>query len=395
MRVLSIHDYILTNTGYAQQMKALIPPMVEKFKYQWYTMSPQRPVGRDQPIDDLGCIDLSSGFTGSEPTMLAPAIRSKKIDVCMVVDDIQRLNYWGDRINQTGCDWFAWFPKDNEEQIDSEIRELAKVPFKITYSKFASDLYASLGLDIPYVYLPINPIFKDRRGTPGLERFLEKNAQLKAIKESGYSIILWVGRSPFHWRKNLTQLFGAMHILKERGVKVICLLHTDIGDEDEPTFLEKMLEAMDIREIVAITGMAWHAGISEEALSYLYSCADAYVNPHGGEGFGIPMAEAMACGTPVIATDYSTTREMLGEEFERGIPVRWTRKIVEKGIPRPLIDKSALADEIQFIIENPTEAREMGKRASEFATRMFNQEVIAAKMHYYMKDYEVSRCTMA
>lgn len=48
-------------------------------------------------------------------------------------------------------------------------------------------------------------------------------------------------------------------------------------------------------------------GLPQEAMPYLYSLADALVIPSHGEGFGRPHVEAMACGTPVIATNWSST----------------------------------------------------------------------------------------
>ena len=41
----------------------------------------------------------------------------------------------------------------------------------------------------------------------------------------------------------------------------------------------------------------------------LFHMCDAYISLHRGEGFGIGMAEAMACAKPVIATNYSANTE--------------------------------------------------------------------------------------
>jgi glycosyltransferase involved in cell wall biosynthesis len=45
----------------------------------------------------------------------------------------------------------------------------------------------------------------------------------------------------------------------------------------------------------------------------LYSLADAFVFPSWIEGFGIPLLEAMACGTPIIASDRGAIPEVVGE----------------------------------------------------------------------------------
>jgi glycosyltransferase involved in cell wall biosynthesis len=56
-------------------------------------------------------------------------------------------------------------------------------------------------------------------------------------------------------------------------------------------------------------------------LGALFASCDAYVSLHRCEGFGFPIAEAMASGKPVIATDYSGSTDFLDEET--GFPVRW------------------------------------------------------------------------
>ena len=56
-------------------------------------------------------------------------------------------------------------------------------------------------------------------------------------------------------------------------------------------------------------------------LAALFSSADAYVSLHRCEGFGFPIAEAMALGKPVVATDYSGSADFLDDTT--GFPVRW------------------------------------------------------------------------
>jgi glycosyltransferase involved in cell wall biosynthesis len=54
----------------------------------------------------------------------------------------------------------------------------------------------------------------------------------------------------------------------------------------------------------------WHLGFPAEAVSNLYQAFDVLLNPSRGEGFGIPLLEAQACGIPVIASDHSAMSEL-------------------------------------------------------------------------------------
>jgi len=56
---------------------------------------------------------------------------------------------------------------------------------------------------------------------------------------------------------------------------------------------------------------AWHLGVMDQHfVANLYNAFDVLLNPSMGEGFGIPILEAQACGTPVIASDHSAMTEL-------------------------------------------------------------------------------------
>jgi glycosyltransferase involved in cell wall biosynthesis len=54
-------------------------------------------------------------------------------------------------------------------------------------------------------------------------------------------------------------------------------------------------------------------GVTSEELLYLYNAAQIFVLPSFYEGFGLPPLEAMACGTPVIASNTSSLPEVVGD----------------------------------------------------------------------------------
>ncbi len=53
--------------------------------------------------------------------------------------------------------------------------------------------------------------------------------------------------------------------------------------------------------------------VSDDDLAAIYSGAHALVFPSDDEGFGLPTVEALACGTPVVASDIPVLREVLGD----------------------------------------------------------------------------------
>jgi glycosyltransferase involved in cell wall biosynthesis len=60
-------------------------------------------------------------------------------------------------------------------------------------------------------------------------------------------------------------------------------------------------------------GVSYHTGISNAELARMYRAAWVYASPSTYEGFGLPYVEAMASGTPIIATPNAGSREVLAD----------------------------------------------------------------------------------
>jgi len=74
-----------------------------------------------------------------------------------------------------------------------------------------------------------------------------------------------------------------------------------------------------------------------------------YFSPHGGEGFGITLAEALACNVPVVTTDYTSSREFIGKD-ERGILVDRGKMVSMVNIQRPIPSVKECADAMERIM---------------------------------------------
>lgn len=71
-------------------------------------------------------------------------------------------------------------------------------------------------------------------------------------------------------------------------------------------------EIQHIRALGLESRVQWFHGVDDETLSCFYQGADAFVFPSLYEGFGLPLLEAMASGTPTIVSDIPVFREIGG-----------------------------------------------------------------------------------
>jgi glycosyltransferase involved in cell wall biosynthesis len=144
------------------------------------------------------------------------------------------------------------------------------------------------------------------------ERFgpiLDQGVISKALSRYGMKrkYILFVGR--IEPRKNIAGLLRAFDYVKKRGNEDISLVI--VGQQDalfKETELSDTIEAMGLSRDVFFTG-----GVSEEDLAILYNGAEVLVYPAFAEGFGLPVLEAMACGTPVITSNTTSLPEVVGK----------------------------------------------------------------------------------
>jgi glycosyltransferase involved in cell wall biosynthesis len=124
---------------------------------------------------------------------------------------------------------------------------------------------------------------------------------------------LGIGDAPFvlaigvlEPRKNLSRLMDAFQVVKARGQVPTNLKLVLAGGKGWlfDDIFEHQAES-PIRNDIVLPGF-----ISDDLLPALYSAADAFAFPSLYEGFGLPILEAMACGTPVVASRASCLPEV-------------------------------------------------------------------------------------
>lgn len=134
---------------------------------------------------------------------------------------------------------------------------------------------------------------------------LQKNICKEKIKNL-YNIndpfILYLGG--FSARKNVkTLILSFKKILKDLKKPYKLLLGGSIKDEGEA--LKKFCISLGLEKDVIFTGF-----IEDSLLPIFYNASDVFVYPSYYEGFGLPLLEAMSCGTPVITSNLTSIPEV-------------------------------------------------------------------------------------
>jgi glycosyltransferase involved in cell wall biosynthesis len=142
-------------------------------------------------------------------------------------------------------------------------------------------------------------------------------------------------------RKNLAMLSRAVVAVRRRGIDVRLRVVGQVPSLGEPVLAE--LQA-NLGEALEVTGY-----VDDQQLAVEYAMAGVLCFPSLYEGFGIPVLEAMAAGTPVIASSATALPEAVGTA----------------GIIASPHDAAEWADAIEMIIDDPVTAetlRDAGRK---------------------------------
>ncbi|MHA1862047.1 MAG: glycosyltransferase family 4 protein [Candidatus Ranarchaeia archaeon] len=116
--------------------------------------------------------------------------------------------------------------------------------------------------------------------------------------------------------------------------------------------------------------------VSDAEVPFYYAAADCFVTySYAGEGFGLTLAEAMACGTPVICSDLPAFREVVDDH----------------GILVPANNQEKLATAIRSILENPELRISLGKAGANHIRKNFNW-ANTAKKHIEVYEKAINAC---
>ena len=123
--------------------------------------------------------------------------------------------------------------------------------------------------------------------------------------------------------------------------------------------------------------------LSEKEIVALYRSCDAFVLPSRGEGWGLPVIQAMSMGMPTVTTNYSGMLEFTNADIVYPVSVERLERITSAGIE--LVPNASwavpsvthLAEQMQRVFRNREEALHRGRLAREHVMRHFSEDAVA------------------
>ncbi|MFZ5453335.1 MAG: glycogen synthase [Thermodesulfobacteriota bacterium] len=183
--------------------------------------------------------------------------------------------------------------------------------------------------------------------------------------------ILFVGR--------ITHQKGIMHLLRaaahlEDGVQLV-LCATDPDTEEIGREVDQRIQELKSRKGLRIIHVSRFVPVDD--IIPLYTQAAIFVCPSIYEPFGIINLEAMACGTPVVATAVGGIKEVVVDQ-ETGILVPLEHHCPAEHEPQAAAALALnLAAAMQSLLSNPEKRRIMGEKARRRVEEIFSWRQVA------------------
>lgn len=185
-------------------------------------------------------------------------------------------------------------------------------------------------------------------------------------------MLLFVGRiEPLKGLDVLIEAIGIMHQDDEFKEDPFCL--AIIGGDPEVNQEQTDMEMARIKELTEQNGLnnlvTFLGKRSQDSLPYYYSAAEAVVVPSQYESFGMVALEAMACGTPVVASQIGGLAYLIQD----GIT----------GYTVPVDEPAQLADRLTLLLKDKNLRDQLGRHAVQIAQGYAWEKIAARLNHVY------------
>lgn len=173
-------------------------------------------------------------------------------------------------------------------------------------------------------------------------------------REPGRIIAIASADTPLKGVRTLLQAVAKLRTVRDLELRLVARV-----EPNGPT--HKLIAELGISDIVHIT-----CGLSDAELAALFASAEVACIPSLYEGFSLPAVEAMASGTPIVASRVGALPEVLGTDGTCAELV-------------PPADVDALTHALGELLDSPEKRRSLGNAGRTRAVDVFSWEAVAAQ----------------
>lgn len=261
---------------------------------------------------------------------------------------------------EIGAPWIPWFPVDSEPVTSFILDKIQRAAYRITQTRHGQASVEERKLQCAYVPAAYDSTIYH----PGASDWRER-----AGKTADQFIVAVVarntGRAGGPSRKAFPQLLEGFKLFLDVRPDAFLYLHTLTNGQVD---IDREIQRLGIPDenVSQCLPLELLSGLcSPQHMAEMYRAADVLLSPSMGEGFGVPIVEAQACGTPVITGDWTAMSEVTrsGIAIPKENSIRWPEP---SGADWRLVQPEAVAAALQAVAETTYDPAEVSASVADY-----------------------------
>lgn len=376
-KLLFLSDSPTTTTGYATVCRNVSNQLAQRgwevhvigHNYLGQTLQPFK-------FEDGTECNFTLHGTGREQyakDIIVPKIRELKPDVFVTLLDTFMVFPWFLDLDFAPAKTSFYFPSDGGGQFPTGCENiLRRMNLPIAMAEFGQKQLKEVhGVDTEFIphgvdenlFYPLNPN--------------EKNHCKNMFGVANKFVVGVVARN--QGRKMLDRTIKAFAQFCKKRPDAVLLMHTDPYDNAQVFNMTGLIARYGIQNRVFFTGTNFYKGFDYTEMNQVYNAMDVFLLTTSGEGFGIPIIEAMAAKVPVVATNYTTTKELVTDNLA-GLSVRVAAEITGSWeVERGIADIDNCVEALDALYEDPEGRKIMGDNGRKAVLQKYTWDIVGEK----------------
>ena len=220
----------------------------------------------------------------------------------------------------------AWAPVDHDPVPNMVLRFFQRSNARcIAMSKHGLGEFAKHDLKPAYIPLAVDTKVYKPTFTATIDGRQVTGREFLQIDDKAFVVGMVAMNKDPNDRKGFAEAFQAFSRFHQQHPNSVLHIHSEKSGT---------AGGVNLPELAAMTGIPEHAirytnqyaymiGFPAELMALMYTAFDVLLAPSRGEGFGVPLIEAQACGVPVITSAFTAQQELVGNGWLVSGQLNW------------------------------------------------------------------------